>query len=182
MIVYPAIWILVILLTSNWLMCICTPPGIIVDNMDLTEEEIKEIKRDSKSTKERELTIKKYLSIDPLSFKLPFEPIPEYENEYRGRSIKQLRAALSQSIYSNVEKYSYCTTCRLIRPPRAHHCKVYGRCVDRMDHWCPWVANTVGRRNHKFFILFTLYASTALLIASFLEASSFYFIDSERVG
>lgn len=50
-----------------------------------------------------------------------------------------------------------------------------------MDHWCPWIANTVGKKNHKFFVLFTGYASSALLITSFLQAMSYYFVDPYRV-
>lgn len=33
-----------------------------------------------------------------------------------------------------------------------------GRFVIRADHICGWIANWVGKRNHKHFILFTLYA------------------------
>uniref|UniRef100_A0A914S504 Palmitoyltransferase n=1 Tax=Parascaris equorum TaxID=6256 RepID=A0A914S504_PAREQ len=46
-----------------------------------------------------------------------------------------------------------------VKPERAHHCSVCGRCVRRMDHHCPWVNNCVGEGNQKYFVLFTL-AST----------------------
>merc|ERR1719162_2092439 len=28
-----------------------------------------------------------------------------------------------------------------------------GTCVLRMDHYCPWIGNCVGFRNHKYFLL-----------------------------
>ena len=54
-------------------------------------------------------------------------------------------------------KRKYCTKCKAIKPPRAHHCSVAGRCVVKMDHYCPWVNNTVGQNNHKFFLQFLVY-------------------------
>jgi len=37
------------------------------------------------------------------------------------------------------------------KPDRAHHDSVTGRCIVKMDHFCPWVGNVVGLLNHKFF-------------------------------
>ena len=43
------------------------------------------------------------------------------------------------------------------KPPRAHHDSVTGRCIVKLDHYCPWVCNAVGALNHKFFVLFIFY-------------------------
>lgn len=53
--------------------------------------------------------------------------------------------------------YRYCHICKCIKPPRAHHCSVLGRCVLNMDHYCPWMANTVGYFNYRYFVLFLFY-------------------------
>jgi len=56
----------------------------------------------------------------------------------------------------------YCPHCKAFKPARSHHCRDLNVCVLKMDHYCPWVYNAVGYRNHKLFVLFLTYASTAL--------------------
>lgn len=45
----------------------------------------------------------------------------------------------------------WCDTCKIWRPPMAHHCRTCDYCVYRFDHHCPVVGNCVGRNNHRFF-------------------------------
>ena len=52
-----------------------------------------------------------------------------------------------------------CKTCNNKKPPRVHHCSQCERCILRMDHHCPWIANCVGMRNMKSFILFLMWSS-----------------------
>jgi hypothetical protein len=52
-----------------------------------------------------------------------------------------------------------CTKCFLLKPDRSHHCRVCDRCVLKMDHHCPWIANCVGYRNYKYFFLLVWYSA-----------------------
>lgn len=36
------------------------------------------------------------------------------------------------------QKWSMCHVCKVMRPPRAGHCKTCGSCVQRLDHHCVW--------------------------------------------
>ncbi|CAF1649233.1 unnamed protein product, partial [Adineta ricciae] len=60
--------------------------------------------------------------------------------------------------------YTKCFKCDVMRPPRAHHCKICDKCVLRFDHHCPWINNCVGYRNHVHFVLFCIYMT---MIAAF---------------
>ena len=53
----------------------------------------------------------------------------------------------------------FCSTCYNYKPDRAHHCRELGRCVMKMDHFCPWVGGIVSETSFKFFIQFTGWAA-----------------------
>jgi len=61
----------------------------------------------------------------------------------------------------------YCNTCKIWRPPRAHHCRFCDNCIDGFDHHCPWVGNCVGKRNYRYFVgfLWSVMFSLAYYIA-----------------
>jgi len=61
------------------------------------------------------------------------------------------------------------------KPPRAHHDSVTGRCIVKMDHYCPWVCNAVGALNHKFFVLFIGYTLLTSLISIILIVIRFFY-------
>jgi len=65
----------------------------------------------------------------------------------------------------------WCRKSNAYKPDRAHFCRVLGKGVLKMDHYCPWLGNTVGFYNQKFFFLFLLYtnAACAQLGISFMQ-------------
>lgn len=61
--------------------------------------------------------------------------------------------------------FRYCNKEKKFKPDRAHFCSGMSRNVLRMDHFCPWIMNCVGFKNHKFFVLFLLYTVIATNVA-----------------
>jgi palmitoyltransferase ZDHHC13/17 len=50
------------------------------------------------------------------------------------------------------------------RPIRSKHCKILGRCIHKFDHFCPFVGNTVGRDNYRYFVgLLAVHIACAIL-------------------
>lgn len=47
-----------------------------------------------------------------------------------------------------------CHTCHIARPLRSKHCRVARKCVLVFDHYCPFVDNTIGHLNYRYFYLF----------------------------
>jgi hypothetical protein len=56
-----------------------------------------------------------------------------------------------------------CKTCNIIRPQECSHCFICDNCVLELDHHCAFVSNCIGKRNHKYFLLFLLYGSLFML-------------------
>ena len=60
----------------------------------------------------------------------------------------------------------YNDTCNFYQPPRAHHCSVLNDCIERFDHYCPWVGTTIGKRNYRFYLIF-VFSCTVLCVFTF---------------
>ncbi|GAX20086.1 hypothetical protein FisN_18Lh024 [Fistulifera solaris] len=60
------------------------------------------------------------------------------------------------------------------KPSRAHHDSQTGRCIVKLDHFCPWINNAVGIGNHKFFVLFLLYTALCCMQVLLLLGLKFY--------
>ncbi|KIW27685.1 uncharacterized protein PV07_07405 [Cladophialophora immunda] len=74
----------------------------------------------------------------------------------------------------------FCSTCYNYKPDRAHHCSELGRCVLKMDHFCPWVGGIVSETSFKYFIQFTFWA--ALLCLHTLVVMAYYFARRRSEG
>lgn len=67
----------------------------------------------------------------------------------------------------------FCSTCYNYKPDRAHHCSELGRCVLKMDHFCPWVGGIVSETSFKYFIQFTGWAAVYCLCTLVFVAYNF---------
>ncbi|KAJ7750903.1 DHHC palmitoyltransferase-domain-containing protein [Mycena metata] len=67
--------------------------------------------------------------------------------------------------------HRWCKRCSIVKPYRAHHCRICGTCILKFDHHCPWIGQCVGARNHKFFLnfAFATFIFTTFTFASLLS-------------
>uniref|UniRef100_A0A8C4WW27 Palmitoyltransferase n=1 Tax=Eptatretus burgeri TaxID=7764 RepID=A0A8C4WW27_EPTBU len=92
-----------------------------------------------------------------------FVPLP-----YTAIDFSDIRSSPRNQAEKSHEEWTVCNRCEAYRPPRAHHCRVCGRCVRKMDHHCPWINNCVGELNQRHFIQFLFYSALCCVYSATL--------------
>ena len=91
--------------------------------------------------------------------------VPRASTEELLRMRTRLARAPQKVVVNGIQiTTKFCDICGVQRPPRCSHCRQSDRCVEKWDHYCPWLGTAVGRRNYPFFVGFVWV--TAALAAS----------------
>ncbi|KAK2166335.1 hypothetical protein LSH36_40g19028 [Paralvinella palmiformis] len=114
----------------------------------------------------------------PKEFFLSATDLDQFERaeneEVQKEILNRLARNLPVQCRTNSGAIRYCDKCKCIKPDRAHHCSVCGKCILKMDHHCPWINNCVCFNTYKYFVLFLGYS---LLYCIYVAATSLqYFI------
>lgn len=75
----------------------------------------------------------------------------------------------------------FCVNTFVRKPLRSKYSKFNNRLIARFDHYCPWVYNDIGVRNHKLFMTF-VYALTIAIPLFNLLAAKYFEVKSEKLG
>lgn len=70
-----------------------------------------------------------------------------------------------------------CKFCTIIKPERAHHCRVCRKCVLKYDHHCRFLSNCIGVLNYKYFFLLLLYSVVLLVFILITMLDGFYILN-----
>lgn len=60
----------------------------------------------------------------------------------------------------------WCSSCGSVKSFRTHHSSQKGHCVERFDHYCPWLGTVIGKGNYPLFIKYLIYCSIQLIIVA----------------
>ena len=148
-----------------YLLGFMSDPGIIPRNHpDFIKKEKKEDKIVENNKNINEIEVKTNFVQNEnkeLNFVNPSPINPENVNQNNDNDTKEIKP----KIFTERE----CPTCNIIRPPGASHCSTCDNCVLNFDHHCGFLGNCVGKRNHKYFYLFTFFGTITSLYCSIAQ-------------
>ena len=145
-----------------YLLGFMSDPGIIPRNHpDFIKKEKKEAKIDENNKNINEIEVKTNL-VQNENKELNFVNPNPINQENINQNIDNDTKEIKPKIFTERE----CGTCNIIRPPGASHCSTCDNCVLNFDHHCGFLGNCVGKRNHKYFYLFTFFGTITSLYCS----------------
>ncbi|CAH6719361.1 palmitoyltransferase Akr1p [[Candida] jaroonii] len=90
-----------------------------------------------------------------------FVPVPTDNHKI----YKQIEELISENKFDDE---SFCVESFVRKPIRSRYSRQENKLIARFDHYCPWVYNNIGVRNHKIFMMFVYSLNLAIVIYSIL--------------
>ena len=78
-------------------------------------------------------------------------------------------------------EWGWCQKSNQPKPPRSHFDHVTKNLVLNMDHYCPWMFNTIGYLNYRYFCNFLFYVWVSMIYGTILTAVPFRNMNGVRV-
>jgi len=76
-------------------------------------------------------------------------------------------------------EWGYCNNSNQPKPPRSHYDHVTKRLVLNLDHYCPWMFNSIGYFNYRYFVNFLIYIFLGMSYGAVLTFKPFMLSQSK---
>jgi palmitoyltransferase len=73
-------------------------------------------------------------------------------------------------------EWGYCSNSHLPKPPRSHYDHVTKSLVLNLDHYCPWMFNSIGYFNYRYFVNFMMYIFLGMLYGVIITLEPFLWL------
>eukprot|EP00529_Nitzschia_sp_RCC80_P041146 CAMPEP_0113485224 /NCGR_PEP_ID=MMETSP0014_2-20120614/24372_1 /TAXON_ID=2857 /ORGANISM="Nitzschia sp." /LENGTH=424 /DNA_ID=CAMNT_0000378861 /DNA_START=375 /DNA_END=1649 /DNA_ORIENTATION=- /assembly_acc=CAM_ASM_000159 len=71
------------------------------------------------------------------------------------------------------DEWGYCSRSHLAKPPRSHYDHVTKTLVLCLDHYCPWMFNSIGYFNYRYFCNFLWYVELGMMYGAYMTYGAF---------
>lgn len=77
-------------------------------------------------------------------------------------------------------EWGFCNRTNQPKPPRAHYCHVSKGLVFCLDHYCPWMFNSVGYFNYRYFVNFLLFGCFSMFYGASMTYAPFIMLSTHK--
>ncbi|GMM36301.1 palmitoyltransferase [Saccharomycopsis crataegensis] len=100
------------------------------------------------------------------------------DEKIRGAVISGIKDLLKNGKF---DSKNFCIHTFVRRPLRSKYSEFSQALVARFDHFCPWIYNDIGLRNHKIFIFFVMSLEAAIILFAYLSINHFNHVSNLAV-